>query len=135
MKFSRMIRVTALLLIPAVLSNSPAFAAKKPVDPAAMKAKIEMRGVGNGVKVTFADNTEVKGLIISIGDQSFSVKTRHADQPQEIQYAQLTGVYKDKASMGEKVGIVVAVAGVAIVITVLVFAHLFRTNSPGSFPI
>ena len=134
MKFSRMIRVTALLLIPAVLSSSFAFAAKKPVDPAAMKAKIEMRGVGNGVKVTFADNTEVKGLIISIGDQSFSVKTRHADQPQEIQYAQLTGVYKDKASMGEKVGIVVAVAGVAIVITALVFVHLFRTNFPKTFP-
>ena len=87
MTLSRMFRFTAMLLIPAVLSNSPAFAAKKPVDPAAMKAKIEMRGVGNGVKVTFADNTEVKGLIISIGDQSFSVKTKHTDQPQEIQYS------------------------------------------------
>jgi hypothetical protein len=135
MKFSRMIRVTAMLLIPAVFYNSPAFAAKKPVDPAAMKAKVEMRGVGNGVKVTFADNTEVNGLIISIGDQGFSVKTKRADQPQEIQYAQLTGVYKDKASTGEKVGIVVAVAGVAIVITVLVFAHLFRTSFPKTIPI
>ena len=135
MKISRMFRFTAMLLIPAVLSSSFAFAAKKPVDPAAMKAKVEMRGVGNGVKVTFADNTEVKGLIISIGDQSFSVKTRHADQPQEIQYAQLTGVYKDKASMGEKVGIVVAVAGVAIVITVLVFVHLFRKSFPSTIPI
>ena len=67
MTLSRLIRLTALLLIPALLSNTLAFAAKKPVDPAAVKAKIAARGVGQGVRVTLADNSEARGLIVSIG--------------------------------------------------------------------
>ncbi len=39
MKLPLAIRFTALLLIPALLSNNLAFAAMKPVDPAAIKAK------------------------------------------------------------------------------------------------
>jgi len=123
MTLSRLIRFTAMLLIPALLTNTLAFAAPKPVDPIVMKAKVQARGVGQGVRVTLADNTEVKGLIVSIGEQSFTVKPRKADQPQEIQYAQLTGVHKDKMSTGTKVIIVVAVAGAAIGITAAVLVH------------
>jgi hypothetical protein len=130
-----MIRVTAMLLILAMLSNSVAFAAKKPVDPAAMKEKVEMRGLGNGVKVTLADSTEAKGIIVKIGSESFAMKSKGADEPRDIQYTQLTGVYRDKASTGEKVGIIVAVAGVGIAITVLAVAHSFRANFPKTFPI
>ena len=135
MTLTGMIRITAMLLIPAVLSNSLAFAEKRPADPAVMKAKVEKRGLGQGVKVTFADNTEAKGIIVSMGDESFAVKTKGEDKPREIQYTQLTGVYEDKASTGEKVGIVVAIAGVGIVITVLVINHLFRTSFPKTIPL
>jgi hypothetical protein len=120
---SRLIRFTAILLIPAMLANSLASAASKPVDPAVMKAKVQARGVGQGVRVTLADKTEVKGLIVSIGEQSFTVKPKHADQPQEIQFAQLTGVHKDKMSTGTKVIIVVAIAGAAIGITAEILVH------------
>jgi hypothetical protein len=123
MPLSRLIRFTAMLLIPALLTNSMAFAAKAPADPAAMKARVQARGVGNGVRVTLADNTEVKGLIVSIGEQSFAVNPRHAGQPREIEYAQLTGVHKDKMGAGAKVIIIVAIAGVAIGVTAIVIDH------------
>jgi hypothetical protein len=72
MDLSRLARMTAILLIPALLSNNLAFAAKKPVDPVAMKAKVQARGVGQGVRVNMAGGTETKGVIVSIGAQSAS---------------------------------------------------------------
>ncbi len=120
MRFSRLIRFTAMLLISVVFTNNLALAAKKPADPAAMKAKIQARGVGQGVRVTLADQTEVKGLIVSVGEQSFAVKAKKADQPQEIEYAQVTGVHNDKLTRGQKVGIVVGVvAGFIVVVAVV----------------
>jgi hypothetical protein len=123
MTLSRLARFTAMLMIPALLSNSLAFASSKPVDPTAMKAKVQARGVGQGVRVTLADKTETKGLIVSISEQSFAVKVKGADQPQEIQFAQVTGVHNDKMGTGTKVIIVVAFVGVAIGITAAVIDH------------
>ena len=89
MKFSLAVRLTALLLIPALLGNNFAFAAKKAIDPVEIKAKLTARGVGTGVRVTLTDNTSAKGTIIGIGDQSFNLKTKGVDQPREIQFALL----------------------------------------------
>jgi ABC-type phosphate transport system permease subunit len=130
MTLSRLARSTAMLLIPALLSNSLAFAAK-PIDPAAMKAKVQARGVGQGVRVTLADKTETKGLIVSIADQSFALKVKGADQPQEIQFAQITGVHNDKMGTGTKIIIVVAVVGVVIGIVAAVFVHKFNSGFKG----
>jgi len=80
MSLSRLVRLTAMLLVPALLSNGLAFAANKPVEPAAMKAKLQARGVGNGVRITLSDDSEAKGLIVSLGDQSFAVKPKGAAQ-------------------------------------------------------
>ena len=71
MRLNRIAQVTVLLLIPAILSNSLAYAASRPPDAAAVKEKIAARGVGQKVRVTLADKTEAKGMIVSIGDQSF----------------------------------------------------------------
>jgi hypothetical protein len=131
MTLSRLVRFTAMLLIPALLSNNLAFAAKNPVDPAAMKAKLQARGVGHGVRITLADNTEAKGLIVSLGDQSFAVKPKNAAQPQEIQYAQVTGVHNDKMGTGTKVVIVVVIAGVAVGIIAAVAVHKFNNSLKG----
>jgi hypothetical protein len=111
-----------MLLIPALLSNTFAFAAKKPVDPAVMKAKVQARGVGQGVRVTMADKTETKGVIVSIGEQSFLVKPKGAAQPQEIRYAQVTGVHDDKMGTGTKVIIIGAIAGAVIGIAAAIVA-------------
>jgi hypothetical protein len=135
MTLSRIARFTAMLLIPALLSNNLAFAARKPVDPAAMKAKVQTRGVGQGVRVTLANDTEAKGLIVSIGEQSFALKSKGADQPRDIPYAQLTGVHNDKLGTKTKVIIIVAIVGAAIGITALVLVHLFNKSFPKTIPI
>ena len=122
MRFSRQIRFLAALLIAAMLGNNIAIAAK-PVDPMAIKAKVQARGVGQGVRVTMADKTETKGVIVNIGDQAFTVKPKGGAQPQEIQYAQVSGVHKDKMGTGTKVLIMVVVAGAAIGIAAAVIDH------------
>ncbi len=132
---SRLVRLTATLLIPALLSSNFAFAAKRPIDPAVMKAKVQARGVGRGVRVTMADNTETKGVIISIGDQSFEVKPKGIAQPQEIQFAQVKGVYSDKMGTGTKVIIIVAIAGAAIGIVAAILVHEFNKSFPKTIPI
>jgi len=123
MTLSRLLRFTAMFLIPALLSNSLAFAAKRPVDPVVMKAKIQARGVGEGVRVVLADKTEAKGLIASIGEHSFAVKARNADQPREIEYAQVTGVHSAKMTTGQKIGLGVGIFGAAVIITAIIFTH------------
>jgi hypothetical protein len=120
MTLSRLVRFTVLLLIPALLTNNLAFGSKRPIDAASVKARLEARGAGQGVRVTFADNSEAKGLIVRLGDQSFSLKGKGDHQPREITYTQVTGVHNNKLSTGAKVGIGVAVVGVAIVIVALV---------------
>ena len=122
MKFSGPIRFIAMVLISALLSNSLAFASKKPADPAVLKAKIQARGVGQGVRVTLTDATQVTGMIVSIGDQSFALTpNKKNSQPREIAYAQLTAVHKDKLSRGEKIAAVVIIvsATIAVLATVV----------------
>jgi hypothetical protein len=127
---SRLARLTAMLLIPALMGNCFAFAANKPVDPAVMKAKVQARGVGRGVRATLTDQTEAKGVIVSVDEQSFTIKSKDAAQPREIQYTQVTGVHNDKMGTGTKVIIVVAVAGAAIGITAAILANAFRNGFP-----
>ena len=94
-------------------------------NPAVMKARIQARGVGQGVRVTLADTTEVKGLIVAVGEHSFAVKAKKADQPREIEYTQITGVYRDKLTRGQDVAITVGVVAGAIVIISVVLLIKF----------
>ncbi len=125
MVLSRLFRITALLLVPALLSGNLAFAKKRPADPAAMKAKIQARGVGQGVRVTLNDLTDVKGMIVAVNDQSFTLKQKKAE-PQEIAYAQITGVHNDRLTRGQKVGIVVGVVSGVIIVTAVVLTVSFE---------
>jgi hypothetical protein len=109
MKFSLAVRLTALLLIPALLGNTVAFAASKPVDPAAVKTKLAARGTGASVRVTLTDNSSAKGIIVSIGDQSFTLKAKGVDQPREIRFAEVTGVHGTGLSTPAKIGIGIAI--------------------------
>jgi hypothetical protein len=120
MKLSLAVRLTALLLIPALLSNNLAFAATKAADPAAMKAKLAARGTGANVRVTLTDNTAASGVIVNIGDQSFAVKVKGIDQPREIQYVQVTGVHGTGLSTAAKIGIGVVIGVAAVVIAVAI---------------
>jgi hypothetical protein len=135
MNLSMPARLLAMLLITALSGNGFAFAANKPVDPAAIKARVQARGVGQGVRVTMADNTEIKGVIASFGDQSFTVKPKGPAEPREIQYAQVTGVHNDKMGTGTKVIIIVAILGAAIGITAAILVHAFNKGFPKTIPI
>jgi hypothetical protein len=128
MNFSRLFRLAAMLLVPALLSNSVAFAAKKPADPAVMKAKIQARGVGQGVRVTLADQTEAKGLIVAIGDQTFTLKPKKSREARQIEFAQITGVHNDHLTRGQKVGITVGVTATAIAIFAIVLVVKFDNS-------
>lgn len=122
----RLVRFTAMLLMAVLMHYNLAFAANKRADPAAVKVKVRQRGVGRGVRVTLTDNTDAKGLIVSMGEESFMLKPKDADQPREIEYAQVTGVHNDRMTAGQKVGIGVAIAGTAIVITAVVIKSTIR---------
>ena len=126
MVLSRLFRFTAMFLAVVLLSNSVAFAAKKPAGPAVMKAKIQARGVGQGVRVTLTDQPDVKGVIVAIHDESFVVKSKKATEPQEIEYAHVTGVHNDKLTRGEKVGIVAGAVATAVVIFAVVLTVKFE---------
>lgn len=125
---SRLFRPAAMLLVPLLLSNSFAFAAKKPISPAAVKAKIEARGVGQGVRVTLSDQTDVKGTIVAVRDHDFALKLKKVDAPRDIEYSQVTGVHNDKLTRGQKVGIVVGVVAVFIVVVAVVLTREFESG-------
>jgi hypothetical protein len=128
MSLSRLFRVAAMLLVPALLSNSFALASKKPIDPAIMKAKIQARGVGQGVRVTLVDKTDAQGLIVAIGDQSFSLKAKKSADVRQIGFAQITGVHNDHLSRGQKVGITVGIFAGAVVIVAVAITISFRNS-------
>jgi translation initiation factor IF-2 len=123
MKGAKSLRNTALLLILASLTSQLSSASQRPIDPVAVEAKIASRGVGQGVRVTLQDGTEVKGMIVSIGDQDFVVKAKNADLAQTISYAQVTGVHRGRLSTGYKVLIGVGILGVAGGIFAYELAH------------
>ena len=81
--------------------------------------------MGQGIRVTLADKSEVKGLIVSIGDQSFAVKQKDAEKPVDVEYAQVTTVHNKKLTKGQKVGIGIAVFGTAVIVTAAVIGIEF----------
>jgi hypothetical protein len=128
MQFSLSMRSTALLLATAVLGNAIGYAAQKPVDVTQVKAKIVARGVGQGVRVVLVDKSEQKGLIVSIGDQSFSLKPKGTAPAMDISYSQITGVHRDKLSTGQKVGITVAIVAAVVAVVAIVLVVEWKTH-------
>lgn len=126
MTFTQIARFAATILIPAMLSNSLGVAQPtKTMKPAAVKAKLEDRGLGRGVRITLVDKTELKGLIVSIGGDSCEIKAKGQGTPQTVAYAQITGIHRDKMSTGAKVGIAAGVVVVAFAVLVGIGAYMF----------
>jgi hypothetical protein len=130
MRFSRLARLSASLLISAQFFTLLSVAEDKPVDAVAVKATVQARGLGRGLKIVELDKTQVAGVLVSIGEQSFAIQQKKGEPPAEIAYAQVRSIHnKGKLSTGAKVGIWVAVgAAVAVVVAVLVFRHKFAAG-------
>ena len=127
MTLSRCFRSSSMLLVFVLLSNSFAFAVKKAPVPAVMKAKIQARGVGQGVRVSLADQSEAKGLIVAIDDHSFTLKPRKKSADvRQIDYAQLTGVHNEHLTRGQKVAIVAGITAAGIGIFAILIIEAFN---------
>lgn len=114
MAYQHLIRCIAVLLIPALLINTPGFAAQAPLDPATAKARLESRGLGHGVKVILTDRSEVSGTLVRIDEESCQIHPRKAAEPLTVEYAQITSVQKGPMSKGKKIAIGVGVAAAAL---------------------
>ncbi len=123
MTLSRWTRFAATLLIVVLLGDSLALAAKKPIDPAVVKAKIQARGVGQGVRVTFADKTALIGTIVAVNENTFALKPEKTVQPVQVEYAWVTGVHPDKLSRGQTVTVVVCVVAAVIVVVAVILTR------------
>lgn len=135
MEFSRIIRITALLLIPAVTCSSFAVAEKKPMTPAAVKAKVEMRGVGRHVRFVLKNKSEVSGEIAVIGDESCVINSKQIAQPTTVAYADVMAIHNGNPQIGKKLGIGVGVGmaiGVAVLIVtaIVVIVSVAGSNTP-----
>lgn len=98
----------------------PEVFAARTLDAASAHAKIAARGIGHGVRVNLSDGTQRKGVLVQIGDASFDLAEKGETQPAKISYEQVTGVHRTGLSTGQKVGIGVGAALVAISITAVV---------------
>lgn len=116
----RLNRIATLLLVILFLSERVALAIPTP-DAASAKQQIAARGVGKGVKVHEADGAVLRGKIVSLQDDTFSIQVG-SKPPVEIAYANVRAVEKAGLSSGAKIGIgigVGVVAGTAVVIGAL----------------
>lgn len=123
MTFGRMMRTTAFLLIPTIAFNN--FAAAKPMNAAVVHSKLEARGVGHNVRITLKDKSEVKGLIITIGEDSCVLIPKEQSQQKTIAYDEVAAIHNTGMSTGTKIGIGVGVAvGVIVAMAVVVMASM-----------
>ncbi|HXJ96021.1 MAG TPA: hypothetical protein VMT20_24545 [Terriglobia bacterium] len=111
--------VPLLLLLLTLASGSRSFAKDQtpPPSPDAVKAEVKQIGIGKDVKVKLSDGQKLRGHLASIGDDSFSIRTKKHGAETQIRYDQVTDI-KDP---GPITWILIG-AGI-VLITVLIVRH------------
>lgn len=102
MRFSGIVRFLALLIFLVISGNVVCLAADKVMTPAEIKSKLEARGVGQEVRIRLKDKTEVKGTIVSIGEDSCVIAVNHPDQ-EVVSYSNVSAVHKSRKSTAKKI--------------------------------
>lgn len=124
----------ALLLILAL--NHSLFASPKPLDSAAVHAKIIKRGVDHFITVKEDNGILLTGKILNIGEKSFSLQISGDSHPTEVYYADVTQV---GASGGHRTGIiafiVITAVGVGVAIGLAVHFHNQQPKLPPIQPV
>lgn len=105
------------------------------MDPAAVKAKVESRGVGRQVRFVLKNNSEVSGEIAAIGDESCVINSKQFAQPATVAYAEVIAIHNGNPQIGKKVGIGIGVGvaiGVAVLVVtaIVVIVSVARSNTP-----
>jgi hypothetical protein len=109
-------RCVGLLLVCALIAPSVAIAAPKPLTPAAARARIVKRGIGNWVGVQIDTGAAFAGRIVSIGDESFGLQLHNDPAITPVLYSDV--VYLQTGLTGGEKALVIllpiAFAGAAI---------------------
>ena len=125
-------KLVALLLVIAFVSNSPALQAEQTTgatnqtldstNAAKIKAELKKRGIGKQarVKVTLRNDTEVKGYVSQIDDSSFQITHPKTQGVTTVAYADVKKVRGPGLSKAASIAIgIVAVAGALVLIAFL----------------
>ena len=107
-KIDLVLRHTALLLVFSAFSQSMAFA-RKPLDGPIIREKVAAIGEGHQCRLKLVDGTQAKGMIVNIHADNLTLKTESVQEPQRIDYAQITAVQKSGISGNAKLGIGIGV--------------------------
>jgi hypothetical protein len=97
-------------------SSSPAFTTR--MDAAKVKQKLSSHGVGQWVRITTTERTDVRGTIITIGDSSVTLQYGRKP-PVVLAYSDVSKVHGPGIGNGVKVGIT---AGVVLALVAIVAA-------------
>jgi hypothetical protein len=115
MKIDLVLRHTALILVFSTFSQTIAFA-RKPLDGPIIREKVAAIGEGHQCRLKLVDGTQVKGMIVSIHADNLTLKTEGVQEPQRIDYAQITAVQKSGISGNAKLGI-----GIGVLVALLLW--------------
>ena len=105
--------MAATLCVLAMAEPSLAQTEPQSRDVQSLEARVrELQAKGSKIQVKLVDGTELQGQIIRVEADSFSVRQEKTDQEVALQYAQVTEVTKKGLSLGRKVAVIAAIAGV-----------------------
>ena len=119
------LRFTILALILSVTQASIAQTASSPSNPsAAIIAKINARGTGKGIKVTETSGQEIKGTLVSLDADGFSVIAKGAATPVHIAYTDVAKIGNPGMSLAGKLGTGVLIGVVAFAVLIIIIVAL-----------
>jgi hypothetical protein len=76
--------------------------AKSSDDPAAIKQKVEMFGVGASLKVRLAEGERMKGSVVGLGEDSLELMAKRGEAPRHIAYNSVSDVKLGKLTYRAK---------------------------------
>ena len=71
----------------------------------------ELQAKRSKIQVKLADGTELRGRIVRVEADSFTIRQEKTDQEVALRYAQVTEVTKGGLSLGAKVAVIAAIVG------------------------
>jgi hypothetical protein len=135
-KRNKLLAPVAFFLILALCGTNFGFAQPKPLDSAAVHARIVKRGVNGFVVVKEDNGILLAGKILSIDDRSFSLLQVSESQPTVVSYSDVTEIRNSGTShAGWIVFGIVAATGIATGIALAVHFHNSQPMLPPISPV
>ncbi len=113
-----------LVAIALFLTGSAAAQTSPANSTAAIIAKLNARGTGKGLKVTEINGREIKGTLVSLDADGFSVIAPHATSPVHIAYTDVAKIGNSGMSIMGKVGTGVLIGVVAFAVLIIILVAL-----------